>query len=124
MVHSASRCTYGVARIHAELRRLERRGNRKRVERIMRGARHRRGTRRKRRSLTRPARRAVPAVDLIGRDGTAEGPGRKPVGDITHLPTAEGLLCRATRLDLATHGIVGHPMAEGRLPPPRRMFEC
>ncbi|PIM67312.1 hypothetical protein CTU88_38130 [Streptomyces sp. JV178] len=36
VLHIASRCTYGVPRIHAELRRLDRRVNRKRVERIMR----------------------------------------------------------------------------------------
>ncbi|GAA3484938.1 hypothetical protein GCM10018966_094700 [Streptomyces yanii] len=37
-------------------------------------------TRRKRRSLTRPAKRAVPAADLIGRGFTAGAPGRKLVG--------------------------------------------
>ncbi|MFD9390444.1 IS3 family transposase [Streptomyces sp. NPDC060000] len=36
VLHIASRCTYGVPRIHAELRRLDRRVNRKRVERITR----------------------------------------------------------------------------------------
>lgn len=36
VLHIASRCTYGVPRIHAELRGLDRQVNRKRVERIMR----------------------------------------------------------------------------------------
>ncbi|MFE2708989.1 IS3 family transposase [Streptomyces mirabilis] len=36
MVHVASRRTYGVPRIHAELRRLGRRVNRKRIARVMR----------------------------------------------------------------------------------------
>jgi hypothetical protein len=62
----ASRCTYGVQRIHAELRRLDRRVNRKRVERIMREYDITGVTRRKRRSLTRPAKKTVPAHDLIG----------------------------------------------------------
>ncbi|MFC8277583.1 hypothetical protein ACFUJR_34630 [Streptomyces sp. NPDC057271] len=57
-------------------------------------------TRRKRRSLTRPAKRAVPAADLIGRDFTADAPGRKQVGDITYILTDEGWLHLATWLDL------------------------
>ncbi|WP_331755271.1 IS3 family transposase (plasmid) [Streptomyces sp. NBC_00846] len=51
VIHIASRCTYGVPRIHAELRRLDRRVNRKRVERIMRERDIAGVTRRKRRSL-------------------------------------------------------------------------
>ncbi|MFF8196284.1 IS3 family transposase [Streptomyces bobili] len=89
VLHIASRCTYGVPRIHAELRRLDRRVNRKRVERIMRERDITGVTRRKRRSLTRPAKKAVPAHDLIGRDFTAEAPGTKLVGDISYIPTDE-----------------------------------
>ncbi|MGY3059928.1 transposase InsO family protein [Streptomyces sp. TE3672] len=112
VLHIASRCTYGVPRIHAELRRLDRRVNRKRVERIMRERDIAGVTRRKRRSLTRPAKRAVPAADLIGRDFTADAPGRKLVGDITCIPTDEGRLYLATWLDLATREIVGYSMAD------------
>lgn len=72
VLHIASRCTYGVPRIHAELRRLDRRVNRKRVERVTRERDLAGVTRRKRRSLTRPAKKAVPAHDLIGRDFTAD----------------------------------------------------
>ncbi|KFG71715.1 IS3 family transposase [Streptomyces mutabilis] len=102
VLHIASRCTYGVPRIHAELRRLEWRVNRKRVERVMRERGIAGVTRRKRRSLTRPAKKSVPAHDLIGRDFTADAPGRKLVGDITYIPTDEGWLYLATWLDLAT----------------------
>ncbi|MEU9155543.1 IS3 family transposase [Streptomyces sp. NPDC048417] len=112
VLHIASRCTYGVPRIHAELRRLDRRVNRKRVERIMRERGITGVTRRKRRSLTRPAKKAVPAHDLIGRDFTAAAPGRKLVGDITYIPTDEGWLYLATWLDLATREIVGYSMAD------------
>ncbi|MFJ2296999.1 IS3 family transposase [Streptomyces sp. NPDC087894] len=108
----ASRCTYGVPRIHAELRRLEWRVNRKRVERIMRERNIAGVTRRKRRSLTRPAKKAVPAHDLSGRDFTAHAPGRKLGGDITYIPTDEGWLYLATWLDLATREIVGYSMAD------------
>ncbi|MER6161605.1 IS3 family transposase [Streptomyces sp. NPDC001868] len=111
-MHIASRCTYGVPRIHAELRRLDRRVNRKRVERIMRERDITGVTRRKRRSLTRPAKKAVPAHDLIGRDFTAEAPGTRLGGDITYIPTDEGWLYLATWLDLATREIVGYSMAD------------
>ena len=76
VLHIASRCTYGVPRIHAELRRLGWRVNRKRVEQIMRERDITGVTRRKRRSLTRPAKKAVPAHDLIGRDFTSAARGR------------------------------------------------
>lgn len=112
VLHIASRRTYGVPRIHAELRRLCRRVNRKRVERVMRERVIAGATRRRRRSLTRPAKKAVPAADLIGRDFTASAPGERLVGDITYLATGEGWLYLATWLDLATCEIVGYSMAD------------
>ncbi|CAM5641953.1 hypothetical protein SAVIM338S_06295 [Streptomyces avidinii] len=99
-IHVASRQTYGVPRIHAELRRLGRCVNRKRIARLMREHDIQGAHRRKRRSLTRPDRKAKPAPDLIGRDFHAEIPGTKLVGDITALPTGEGWLYLACWLDL------------------------
>ncbi|MET8114415.1 IS3 family transposase [Streptomyces prasinus] len=110
--HIASRKAYGVPRIHAELRRLGRRVNRKRVARVMRERDIHGGTRRRRRSSTRPDLKAKPAPDLIGRDFHAGCPGTKQVGDITYLPTAEGRLYLACRLDLATREVVGYAMAD------------
>ncbi|MER6417028.1 IS3 family transposase, partial [Streptomyces humidus] len=112
VLHLASRKTYGVPRIHAELRRLGRQVNRKRVARVMRERDIRGVTRRKYRSLTRPDKKAKPAPDLIGRDFHAERPGIKLVGDITYLPTAEGWLYLACWLDLATREVVGYAMAD------------
>ncbi|MFC9285844.1 IS3 family transposase [Streptomyces sp. NPDC057052] len=104
--------TYGVPRIHAELRRLGRCVNRKHVARLM----HEHGIqgahRRRRRSLTRPDRKAKPAPDLIRRDFHAATPGTKLVGDITARPTGEGWLYLACRLDLATREVVGYSMAD------------
>ncbi|MFE7113741.1 IS3 family transposase [Streptomyces sp. NPDC057575] len=80
LLHLASRRTYGVPRIHAELRRLGRRVNRKRIARVMRERDIRGVTRRKHRSLTRPDKKAKPAPDLIGRDFHADTPGTKLVG--------------------------------------------
>ncbi|WP_328841934.1 IS3 family transposase [Streptomyces europaeiscabiei] len=112
VLHIASRHTYGVPRIHAELQRRGRQVNRKRIARLMRERDIRGVTRRKRRSLTRPDTKAKPAPDLIGRDFHAERPGIELVGDITCLPTAEGWLYLACRLDLATREVVGYAMAD------------
>ncbi|MCC3655778.1 IS3 family transposase [Streptomyces sp. S07_1.15] len=112
VLHVASRATYGVPRIHAGLRRLGHRINHKRIERVMRDCGITGVTRRKRKSLTRPAKKAVPALDLIGRDFTASAPGTRLVGDITYIPTGEGWLYLATWLDLATREIVGYSMAD------------
>ncbi|WSC03450.1 IS3 family transposase (plasmid) [Streptomyces scopuliridis] len=113
VIHVASRRTYGVPRIHAELRRQGRLVNRKRVERLMREhaiAGHSRRT--GRRSLTRADHKAAPAPDLIRRDFTAPAPGLRVVGDITYIPTIEGWLYLATWLDLATREVIGYSMAD------------
>ncbi|GGT85475.1 IS3 family transposase [Streptomyces violascens] len=112
--HLASRRTYGVPRIHAELHRHGRRVNRKRVARLMRERDIRGVTRRKHRSLSRLAKKTRLAPALIGGDFHAERPGPKLVGEITCLPTAEGRLCLACWLDLATREVVG----AGRRPCP------
>ncbi|MFJ9381393.1 IS3 family transposase [Streptomyces sp. NPDC101455] len=86
--------------------------NGKRVERLMR-VHHITGiTRRRRRGLTRQARRAVFAADLIGRDFTPPRPGMRLVGDMTELITLEGKLYLATCIDLATREVVGWAMAD------------
>ncbi|WP_372412357.1 IS3 family transposase [Streptomyces luteireticuli] len=113
-LHLASKGTYGVPRIHAGLQRLGKRVNRKRVARIMRERGITGHTRRRRRSLTRQAKKAAPAPDLIGRDFTARGPSMKLVGDVTYIPTGEGWLYLATWLDLATREVVGYSMAGHR----------
>jgi transposase InsO family protein len=111
-IHAEHRGSYGSPRVTDELRRRGRRINRKRIERIMR----QRGivgiTRRRRRSLTKQDTEAAPAPDLIGRDFTAAAPGQRLVGDITHLPTAEGWLYLATTIDLFNREVIGHAMAE------------
>lgn len=112
VVQVASRGTYGVPRIHAELRRLGRRVNRKRIARLMRERGIQGAHRRRRRSLTRADKKARTAPDLIGRDFHAGIPGAKLVGDITFLPTAEGWLYLACWLDLATREVVGYAMAD------------
>jgi len=111
-IHTGHRGSYGSPRVHDELRRRGWTVNHKRVERLMR-ERHIVGiSRRRRRSLTKPDATAAPAPDLIGRDFTAPAPGRRLVGDITYLPTAEGWLYLATVIDLFNKEVIGHAMAE------------
>ncbi|MYQ86670.1 MULTISPECIES: IS3 family transposase [unclassified Streptomyces] len=110
VIQLASRRNYGVT---AELRRQGRLINRKRVERVMweHGiAGHSRRT--GRRGLTKADTRAAPSPDLIGRDFTATRPGTEIVGGITYIPTAEGWLCLAAWLDLATREVIGYSMAD------------
>jgi len=112
VLHAGSRGAYGAPRIHAALRRAGRTVNEKRVERLMR-VHHITGiTRRRRHGLTRQARRAVFANDLIGRDFTAPRPGMRLVGDMTELLTLVGKLYLATCIDLATREVVGWAMAD------------
>ncbi|MGW0793025.1 IS3 family transposase [Streptomyces sp. NPDC002911] len=113
VIHVASKRTYGVPRVTAELRRHGQLVNHKRVERVMRergivGHTRRTG----RRSLTQQDHKAAPAPDLVGRDFHAGLPGMKIVGDITYIPTAEGWLYLAGWLDLATREIIGYSMAD------------
>jgi transposase InsO family protein len=111
-IHAEHRGAYGVPRITAELHRRGIVVNHKRVERLMREHGLAGITRRKRRTLTRPAAGPVtPVGDLIRRDFTAAAPGQRFVGDITCLPTFEGWLYLATVIDLHTREIVGHAMA-------------
>ena len=56
---------------------------------------------------------AQPAVpDLLGRDFTADAPGRKLVGDITYIRTWAGWLYLATVIDCFNKEVIGYAMAD------------
>jgi putative transposase len=107
---TASRCTYGAPRVHAELRLGSGvRCGRKRVARLMRtaglvGV----GYRRKRRREPIPA----PHDDLVRRRFRADGPDRLWCTDITEHPTGEGKVYCAAVLDVFTRQIVGWSIAD------------
>jgi len=109
-IHTCSRGTYGVPRVHAELR-LGRgvRCGRKRVARLMRAARlcgiYRR---RRRRSCS------APPVhdDLVRRRFVADAPDRLWLTDITEHPTREGKVYLAAVLDVYGRRIVGWSIAD------------
>ena len=108
--HAASRGTYGVPRIHAELAAKGARVGRKRVARLMSRA-GLAGVCRRRFVVTtiRGNSRQVP--DLVERNFTAEARDRLWVADITYVPTWAGFLYLAVVLDAYSRRIVGWSMA-------------
>jgi len=99
-IHVTSHETYGVPRVHAELRAGGEKHGRKRIARLMRaagivGVSRRRGTI----TTTRRDKEARPAPDLVDRDFSASAPNQLWVADITFIPTAAGFLYLAVVLD-------------------------
>jgi putative transposase len=110
-IHRCSRATYGVPRIHAELKAQGLRVGRKRVARLMRAA-GLYGVSRRRWVTTTVRDRAVkPAPDLVERNFTATVPNRLWVADITYIPTWAGFLYLAVVLDTFSRKVVGWAMA-------------
>ena len=110
-IHERSRETYGVPRVHAELKALGERLGAKRVARLMgelglAGVSRRKGTR-----TTRRDQRARPAPDLVERDFSADAPDRLWVADITFVPTWAGFLFLAVVVDAFSRRVVGWAMA-------------
>jgi transposase InsO family protein len=109
-IHTMSRGSYGVPRVHAELRLgCGVRCGRKRVARLMRSA----GlqgiyVRRRRRGC------AAPPVhdDLVRRHFVADAPNRLWLTDITEHPTREGKVYLAAVLDVYGRRIVGWSIAD------------
>jgi putative transposase len=110
-IHDRSRGTYGVPRVHAELRYAGTHCSRKRVARLMRlagleGVHRRRSVR-----TTVRDRDAAPAPDLVNRIFSAPAPDRLWVADITYVPTWQGFLYVAVVVDACSRMVVGWSMA-------------
>ena len=110
-IHAASRGSYGVPRIHAELVAAGYVVSRKRVARLMRAAGLAGISRRKRVRTTERRQGARPAPDLVERSFAADGPDRLWVADITYIPSWAGFLYLAVVLDAFSRRIVGWSMA-------------
>ena len=111
-IHARSRGTYGVPRVHAEVR-LDHgiRCGRKRVARLMRQAGLEGVHRRRSVRTTLRDRSAAPAPDLVERDFGTDRPDRLWVADITYLPTWQGFLYLAVVVDACSRRVVGWSMA-------------
>lgn len=109
--HEASDGTYGVLRIHEDLKEAGFRVGKKRVARLMHqhsivGVTRRRGT------VTTTRQPGAPkGPDLVERDFTASAPDQLWVADITYVPTGSGFLYLAVVLDAFSRRIVGWAMA-------------
>lgn len=110
-IHTRSRETYGVPRLHAEFVAVGVHVSRKRVSRLMRAAGLAGVSRRKGTTTTRRNRDARPAPDLVARQFVAAGPDQLWVADITYIPTWAGFLYLAVVLDAWSRRIVGWAMA-------------
>jgi putative transposase len=111
IIHRNSRATYGVPRVHAELRAIGIRCARKRVARLMRLAKLR-GCLRGRRMMTThrlALRQAAP--DLVGRNFSSGEPDHLWVADITYVRSKEGFVYLAFILDACSRKVVGWSMA-------------
>lgn len=110
-IHTWSRGTYGVPRIHAELQSEGVNVGRKRVARLMRQAGLEGVTRRRHRKTTRRDVEAKSAPDLVERDFTSNAPDQLWVADITYIPTRAGFLYLAVVVDAFGRRVVGWAMA-------------
>src|SRR5438034_2479706 len=110
-IHEKSRGTYGMPRVHAELKAGGTRVGCRRVGRLMRRAGLQGVSRRKGCWTTRRDRDARPAPDLVERKFVADAPDRLWVADITFIPTWAGFLFLAVVLDAFSRRIVGWAMA-------------
>jgi putative transposase len=111
-IHASSRQTYGVPRVHAELRAGGEKHGRKRIAGLMRAA-GLAGASRRRTGVTTTRRDndARPAPDLVDRNFVASKPNQLWVADIAFVPTASGFLYLAVVLDAWSRKIVGWSMA-------------
>jgi putative transposase len=110
-IHACTRGTYGVPRVHAELRSGGLRVGRTRIARLMRAAGLAGVSRRKPTVTTVRGRDAHGIPDLVTRNFTAPGPNKLWVADITYIPTWAGFLYLAIVLDAWSRRIVGWAMA-------------
>jgi len=109
-IHTQSRGTYGMPRVHATLRRQGIHVSRKRVARLMREAGLRGACRVRFICTTRRAQRARPAADLVQRHFCADAPNQLWVADATYIPTAAGFYYLAVVMDVYSRRIVGWAM--------------
>ena len=112
VLHQASRGTYGVPRIHAELASAGTHCGRKRVARLMRQAGLHGCHRRRALHTTHRDPRAEPAPDRVQRTFVASAPHALWLADITYVPTLwEGFLYLAVILEVFSRRVVGWSMA-------------
>jgi putative transposase len=112
-IHVMSDCTYGRARVQAELRDMGLCVNHKRIERLMSQAKLRGVSRRRGFVVTthrNPQAKAAP--DLVKRQFTATGINQLWVADMTYVSTWAGFLYLAVVVDVYSRKVVGWAFGE------------
>jgi putative transposase len=107
-IHQRSDCSYGRARVSAELRDIGLHVNHKRIARLMRIA-HIRGISRRRSFVVTTVRdkSALAAPDLVNRRFVASGINQLWVADMTYIPTHAGFMYLAVVIDVYSRKVVG-----------------
>ena len=109
--HEDSRGTYGMPRLHEDLKEEGIKVGGKRVARLMKNAGIMGVSRRKKHGLTKRDKSAQPIPDLVDRNFTADGPDQLWVADITYIPAGSNFLYLAVVLDVWQRKVVGWSMA-------------
>jgi len=110
-IHAKSRGTYGVPRMHAELRAEGICVGHKRIGRLMARAGLQGVSRRRFKTTTFRGKNRRPAPDLVDRNFSVECPDRLWVADITYIPTWAGFLYLSVVVDAFSRRVVGWSMA-------------
>jgi transposase InsO family protein len=110
-IHTAHKGTYGVRRVHAELRGFGHTVNRKRIERLMRLNRIEGRHLRRRKHTTVPDRFAPPAPDLVQRDFSAGHLDERRCGDIAYVQVGGSWLYPACVIGICSRRVIGWSMA-------------
>ncbi len=110
-IHADHKGTYGVRRVHAELRGFGHTVNRKRVERLMRVNQIEGRHLHRRKRTTVPDRVTPPAPDLVQRDFRAGQLNEKWCGDITYVQVGGAWLYLACVIDICSRRVLGWSMA-------------
>jgi putative transposase len=110
-IHHASRGTYGVPRVHAQLAASGTCCGRKRVARLMRRAGLAGCSRRRAVHTTRRDPGATGAPDSVQRSFTATAPDQRWIAHSTYVPTWQGFLYLAVLLEVCSRRVVGWSMA-------------
>lgn len=112
-IHKDSDETYGMPRVHAELREIGQLASKKRVACLMRKAGMRGVSRRRSFTVTTERNhRQRPAPDLVKRQFHADAPNQLWVADMTYIPTWTGFLYLAVVIDAFSRKVVGWAMGE------------
>lgn len=111
-IHETSKQSYGMPRIHAELKSHGETASKNRIARLMRLAPINGITRRRHIVTTQQDRSAKKAPDLVKRQFTATAINQLWVADMTYLPTSEGFLYLAVVMDVFSRKVVGWAFAE------------